>query len=65
MAFLPAEALVEPELCYVLDAVLFVYGIVLTILYCRLKVRLYLIPLPATPDRQLVMEVVQGGALCQ
>ncbi|XP_040394753.1 high affinity immunoglobulin epsilon receptor subunit gamma [Cygnus olor] len=27
----------EPELCYVLDAVLFLYGIVLTILYCRLK----------------------------
>lgn len=28
----------EPELCYVLDAVLFLYGIVLTVLYCRLKV---------------------------
>uniref|UniRef100_A0A8B9P229 High affinity immunoglobulin epsilon receptor subunit gamma n=1 Tax=Apteryx owenii TaxID=8824 RepID=A0A8B9P229_APTOW len=32
------EALMEPELCYVLDAILFLYGIVLTILYCRLKV---------------------------
>ncbi|KAM6365407.1 high affinity immunoglobulin epsilon receptor subunit gamma [Pluvialis apricaria] len=32
-----AEALMEPELCYVLDAILFLYGIVLTILYCRLK----------------------------
>uniref|UniRef100_A0A8C9G7J5 Uncharacterized protein n=1 Tax=Pavo cristatus TaxID=9049 RepID=A0A8C9G7J5_PAVCR len=32
------EALAEPELCYVLDAILFLYGIVLTILYCRLKV---------------------------
>ncbi|XP_074709596.1 high affinity immunoglobulin epsilon receptor subunit gamma isoform X1 [Strix uralensis] len=32
-----AEALVEPELCYILDAVLFLYGIVLTVLYCRLK----------------------------
>ncbi|XP_068519236.1 high affinity immunoglobulin epsilon receptor subunit gamma, partial [Anas acuta] len=32
-----AEALMEPELCYVLDAVLFLYGIVLTVLYCRLK----------------------------
>uniref|UniRef100_A0A8C0JB97 Uncharacterized protein n=1 Tax=Chelonoidis abingdonii TaxID=106734 RepID=A0A8C0JB97_CHEAB len=35
---LPAEALAEPELCYVLDAVLFTYGIILTVLYCRLKV---------------------------
>ncbi|NP_001092081.1 high affinity immunoglobulin epsilon receptor subunit gamma precursor [Gallus gallus] len=32
-----AEALAEPELCYVLDGILFLYGIVLTILYCRLK----------------------------
>ncbi|XP_053906607.1 high affinity immunoglobulin epsilon receptor subunit gamma [Cuculus canorus] len=32
-----AEALVEPELCYILDAILFLYGIVLTGLYCRLK----------------------------
>uniref|UniRef100_A0A452GWW7 Fc fragment of IgE receptor Ig n=1 Tax=Gopherus agassizii TaxID=38772 RepID=A0A452GWW7_9SAUR len=37
---LPAEALAEPELCYVLDAVLFTYGIILTVLYCRLKVSL-------------------------
>ncbi|KAM9624047.1 high affinity immunoglobulin epsilon receptor subunit gamma isoform 2-T3 [Morphnus guianensis] len=32
-----AEALMEPELCYILDAILFLYGIVLTVLYCRLK----------------------------
>ncbi|XP_066842193.1 high affinity immunoglobulin epsilon receptor subunit gamma [Anser cygnoides] len=32
-----AEAPMEPELCYVLDAVLFLYGIALTVLYCRLK----------------------------
>ncbi|KAM6112752.1 high affinity immunoglobulin epsilon receptor subunit gamma [Phoenicopterus ruber ruber] len=32
-----AEALMEPQLCYVLDAVLFLYGIILTVLYCRLK----------------------------
>ncbi|XP_009890376.1 PREDICTED: NADH dehydrogenase [ubiquinone] iron-sulfur protein 2, mitochondrial, partial [Charadrius vociferus] len=31
------KALMEPELCYVLDAILFLYGIVLTVLYCRLK----------------------------
>ncbi|KAM4644676.1 high affinity immunoglobulin epsilon receptor subunit gamma isoform 2-T2 [Amazona ochrocephala] len=36
-----AEALMEPELCYVLDAILFLYGIVLTALYCRLKFLVY------------------------
>ncbi|XP_074785223.1 high affinity immunoglobulin epsilon receptor subunit gamma [Athene noctua] len=30
-------ALMEPELCYILDAILFLYGIILTVLYCRLK----------------------------
>ncbi|XP_038624600.1 high affinity immunoglobulin epsilon receptor subunit gamma [Tachyglossus aculeatus] len=34
-----AAALAEPELCYILDAILFAYGIVLTLLYCRLKVQ--------------------------
>ncbi|XP_061816335.1 high affinity immunoglobulin epsilon receptor subunit gamma [Nerophis lumbriciformis] len=33
-----AEALGECELCYVLDGILFVYGIILTALYCRLKI---------------------------
>lgn len=36
----PSAALAEPQLCYILDSILFVYGIVLTVLYCRLKVRL-------------------------
>ncbi|XP_073715940.1 high affinity immunoglobulin epsilon receptor subunit gamma [Misgurnus anguillicaudatus] len=40
LSFSSAEAnLKEPQICYVLDAVLFIYGIVLTILYCRLKLR--------------------------
>lgn len=34
-----ADALKEPEICYVLDAILFVYGIILTVLYCRLKMQ--------------------------
>ncbi|XP_072500115.1 high affinity immunoglobulin epsilon receptor subunit gamma [Notamacropus eugenii] len=34
-----AVALSEPQLCYILDAVLFTYGIVLTLLYCRLKIQ--------------------------
>ncbi|KAM6434802.1 high affinity immunoglobulin epsilon receptor subunit gamma isoform 2-T2 [Liasis olivaceus] len=32
-----AEALEEPQLCYILDGILFLYGITLTFLYCRLK----------------------------
>lgn len=36
----PPAALGEPQLCYILDAILFLYGLVLTLLYCRLKVRL-------------------------
>ncbi|XP_063128117.1 high affinity immunoglobulin epsilon receptor subunit gamma isoform X2 [Rattus norvegicus] len=32
-------ALGEPQLCYILDAILFLYGIVLTLLYCRLKIQ--------------------------
>ncbi|XP_055510650.1 high affinity immunoglobulin epsilon receptor subunit gamma isoform X1 [Leucoraja erinacea] len=33
-----AAGLQEPGICYVLDAVLFIYGTVLTALYCRLKI---------------------------
>ncbi|XP_050186271.1 high affinity immunoglobulin epsilon receptor subunit gamma [Myiozetetes cayanensis] len=34
---LAAGGLVEPQICYVLDAVLFLYSLVLTGLYCRLR----------------------------
>ncbi|XP_031747883.1 high affinity immunoglobulin epsilon receptor subunit gamma isoform X2 [Xenopus tropicalis] len=34
-----AAALQEPEICYILDAILFLYGIVLTALYCHLKIQ--------------------------
>ncbi|XP_048476721.1 high affinity immunoglobulin epsilon receptor subunit gamma [Rhincodon typus] len=40
LQLVPAEALQPPEICYVLDAVLFAYGIVLTALYCRLKLQM-------------------------
>ncbi|XP_073331037.1 high affinity immunoglobulin epsilon receptor subunit gamma [Pagrus major] len=33
-----AAAFAEPEICYVLDGILFLYGIILTALYCRIKV---------------------------
>lgn len=38
MSFGRADALAEPEICYVLDGILFLYGLILTALYCRIKV---------------------------
>ncbi|MEE6491643.1 hypothetical protein FKM82_016312 [Ascaphus truei] len=34
-----AAGLQEPEICYILDCVLFLYGIILTALYCHLKIK--------------------------
>ncbi|KAG7496862.1 high affinity immunoglobulin epsilon receptor subunit gamma [Solea senegalensis] len=33
-----AATLGDAQVCYVLDGVLFLYGIILTVLYCRIKV---------------------------
>lgn len=38
MSFGTAAALSESEVCYVLDGILFLYGIILTAIYCRLKI---------------------------
>uniref|UniRef100_A0A1A8PMS7 Fc of IgE, high affinity I, receptor for, gamma polypeptide n=1 Tax=Nothobranchius pienaari TaxID=704102 RepID=A0A1A8PMS7_9TELE len=38
MCFGRAAALSEPQICYVLDGILFLYGIILTALYCRVKI---------------------------
>ncbi|XP_041841454.1 high affinity immunoglobulin epsilon receptor subunit gamma [Melanotaenia boesemani] len=38
MSFGRAAALAEPEICYILDGILFLYGIILTALYCRIKI---------------------------
>ncbi|KAJ8409809.1 hypothetical protein AAFF_G00218680 [Aldrovandia affinis] len=32
-----AVAMDQGKICYILDGILFVYGIILTVLYCRLK----------------------------
>ncbi|XP_063043082.1 high affinity immunoglobulin epsilon receptor subunit gamma isoform X2 [Engraulis encrasicolus] len=37
MCFGQAAAISEPQICYILDSILFLYGLTLTILYCRLK----------------------------
>lgn len=36
-----AAALHEPQICYILDGILFLYGIILTALYCRVKIMNY------------------------
>ncbi|CAN9509716.1 unnamed protein product [Ophioblennius macclurei] len=33
-----AAALQDNEVCYILDGILFVYGIILTALYCKFKI---------------------------
>ncbi|AWP00811.1 putative high affinity immunoglobulin epsilon receptor subunit gamma-like [Scophthalmus maximus] len=33
-----AAAFAEPQICYLLDGILFLYGIILTALYCRIKI---------------------------
>ncbi|XP_063002215.1 high affinity immunoglobulin epsilon receptor subunit gamma [Elgaria multicarinata webbii] len=53
-----AEALREPQLCYVLDGILFVYGIILTFLYCRLKMQYRK---KSKPDPCAIYEKVDGG----
>ncbi|XP_012697255.2 high affinity immunoglobulin epsilon receptor subunit gamma [Clupea harengus] len=37
MCFGHADAISEPQICYILDSILFLYGLILTVLYCRLK----------------------------
>ncbi|XP_063756625.1 high affinity immunoglobulin epsilon receptor subunit gamma isoform X2 [Eleginops maclovinus] len=38
MCFGRAAGLSDPHVCYVLDGILFLYGIILTALYCRIKI---------------------------
>ncbi|PWS21740.1 hypothetical protein DKP78_22015, partial [Enterococcus faecium] len=30
-------SITEPQICYIMDSILFLYGLILTVLYCRLK----------------------------
>lgn len=39
VCFLCTEAIGDMGICYILDGILIVYGIILTVLYCRLRVR--------------------------
>ncbi|XP_017574334.1 high affinity immunoglobulin epsilon receptor subunit gamma [Pygocentrus nattereri] len=37
MNFGSVAAYDESKICYILDAILFIYGVILTVLYCRMK----------------------------
>uniref|UniRef100_A0A3B5R8N9 High affinity immunoglobulin epsilon receptor subunit gamma n=1 Tax=Xiphophorus maculatus TaxID=8083 RepID=A0A3B5R8N9_XIPMA len=39
LMFVCVEAAGDMNVCYILDGVLILYGIILTVLYCRLRVR--------------------------
>ncbi|KAG8560257.1 hypothetical protein GDO81_014864 [Engystomops pustulosus] len=62
----------EPDICYVLDGILFLYGIVLTALYCHLKVKTAkakkaiqaagLYEHLKCPDKQIYSEIGKGEA---
>uniref|UniRef100_A0A8C6SMJ7 Fc receptor gamma-chain n=1 Tax=Neogobius melanostomus TaxID=47308 RepID=A0A8C6SMJ7_9GOBI len=38
-SFCSVMSLVDVRYCYILDAILLLYGFILTVLYCRLRVR--------------------------
>ncbi|XP_051266622.1 Fc receptor, IgE, high affinity I, gamma polypeptide like isoform X2 [Dicentrarchus labrax] len=51
-----SEAIEDMNICYVLDGILILYGIILTVLYCRLRMS------PAkTPDNQYEKQPAEGG----
>nr|KAF6268485.1 Fc fragment of IgE receptor Ig [Pipistrellus kuhlii] len=66
-----AEALGEPQICYILDAILFLYGIILTLLYCRLKIQVrkaavayqVWMPLPTPRSQQFADSALLGYSL--
>ncbi|XP_058016386.1 high affinity immunoglobulin epsilon receptor subunit gamma isoform X2 [Ahaetulla prasina] len=53
-----AEALQESKICYILDGILFLYGIILTLLYCRLKFQYR--KKNKYPDPSVIYEKVEG-----
>ncbi|XP_035489766.1 Fc receptor, IgE, high affinity I, gamma polypeptide like [Scophthalmus maximus] len=64
VCFLCAEAIENMITCYVLDGILILYGIVLTVLYCRLRTR-PAIKTPANfPEKQPADQGVYAGLYC-
>ncbi|XP_053484849.1 high affinity immunoglobulin epsilon receptor subunit gamma [Ictalurus furcatus] len=55
-----AAAMDEANVCYILDAVLFIYGLVLTILYCRMKIQQELAKKQASAKKEASEGVYEG-----
>ncbi|XP_041658476.1 Fc receptor, IgE, high affinity I, gamma polypeptide like [Cheilinus undulatus] len=52
-----AEAIGDMGICYILDGILILYGIILTVLYCRLRVA----PAIKAPAKNSQKKPVEGG----
>ncbi|KAM6959897.1 high affinity immunoglobulin epsilon receptor subunit gamma [Tautogolabrus adspersus] len=53
-----AAGLAAPEVCYILDGILFLYGIILTALYCKIKIPEESIYTGLTPHAQDTYETI-------
>ncbi|XP_060779645.1 high affinity immunoglobulin epsilon receptor subunit gamma [Neoarius graeffei] len=55
-----ATGMDEAAICYTLDAILFIYGLVLTILYCRMKILQELAKKQASAKKEASERVYEG-----
>ncbi|XP_051993509.1 high affinity immunoglobulin epsilon receptor subunit gamma-like [Xyrauchen texanus] len=51
----------DPKICYILDAVLFIYGVILTVLYCRMKLQSKQVEIGSFPGAKDAGEGVYEG----
>ncbi|KAM4604737.1 Fc receptor, IgE, high affinity I, gamma polypeptide like isoform 2-T2 [Polymixia lowei] len=54
-----AEALDDMYICFILDGILIIYGVVLTVLYCRLKIKPVNTDPGVSPEKQ--KQASEGG----
>ncbi|KAM9349548.1 Fc receptor, IgE, high affinity I, gamma polypeptide like isoform 2-T2 [Symphorus nematophorus] len=59
-----AEALGDMSVCYILDGILILYGIILTVLYCRLRMSPAKPP-ANQPEKQPAEGGIYAGLTCQ
>ncbi|XP_051577102.1 high affinity immunoglobulin epsilon receptor subunit gamma-like [Myxocyprinus asiaticus] len=56
-----ALSLKDQYICYILDAILFIYGIILTVLYCRMKIQSKKAEINSYPGKKDAGEGVYEG----
>ncbi|XP_040912181.1 Fc receptor, IgE, high affinity I, gamma polypeptide like [Toxotes jaculatrix] len=57
MCFLYTETVGDMNICYILDGILILYGIILTVLYCRLR----MVPAKKKSAKHLQNQPADGG----